>query len=64
MRLIMQFLREHTGAREVHIIVDAENVDSLHVARAVGARPTEQWVDDRGHTMIRHLATLRERCGS
>ncbi len=59
-RLVMQFLREHTGAREAHIIVDAENIDSLHVALAVGARPTQQSVNDRGHTMIRHLATLRE----
>ncbi len=58
-RLILQLLREHTGARHAHIIVDAENIDSLHVALAVGARPIEQWVNDRGHTMIRHLATLR-----
>jgi len=59
-RLIMQFLREHTGARNAHIIVDAENMDSIQVALAVGARPTEQWINDRGHTMIRHLATLHE----
>ena len=56
----MQFLREHTGAREAHIIVDAENIDSLYVALAVGARPTQQLVNDRGRTMIRLLATLRE----
>lgn len=59
-RLMMKFLSEHTGAREAHIIVDAENIESLHVARAVGATPTEKWVNDRGHTMIRHLATLRQ----
>ena len=58
-RLIMQFLREHTGASEAHIIVDAENVDSLRVALAVGATPTQQWVNDTGRTMIRHLAALR-----
>lgn len=57
-RLVMQFLREHTGARDAHIIVDAENIDSLHVAVAVGAEPTEQWVSDKGRTMIRHVANL------
>jgi RimJ/RimL family protein N-acetyltransferase len=56
---MMQFLREHTGAREAHIIVDAENIESLHVALAAGAKPGERWVNDRGRTMIRHLATLR-----
>ena len=58
-RLIMQFLREHTGARRAHIIVDAENVESLHVALAVGGRPTERWVDLKGRTMIRHVVALR-----
>lgn len=58
-RLMMQFLREQTGAREAHIIVDAENIESLHVALAAGAKPGERWVNDRGRTMIRHLATLR-----
>ena len=58
-RLIMQFLRAHTGARHAHMIVDAENIDSLHVAVAVGGRPTERWVNDKGRTMIRHVATLR-----
>lgn len=57
-RLVMQFLLEHTGARYAHIIVDAENVDSLHVAVAVGATQTEQWVSDKGRTMIRHVAKL------
>lgn len=59
-RLLMQFLSEHTGAQHAHIIVDAENIDSLHVAMAVGGRPTERWVNDEGRTMIRHVATLRE----
>ncbi len=59
-RLVMQFLREHTGTRYAQIIVDAENIDSLHVALAVGARPIEHWVNDRGRPMIRHVVALRE----
>jgi RimJ/RimL family protein N-acetyltransferase len=58
-RLIMAFLRDHTGAESAHIIVDAANAASLRVARAVGARETERWVDEHGRTMIRHVLTLR-----
>ena len=39
--------------------MDAENIESLHVALAVGAEPAERWENDKGRTMIRHLATLR-----
>jgi RimJ/RimL family protein N-acetyltransferase len=57
-RLILQFLADHTVASEAHIIVDAENVRSLRVARAVGAEPMERWLNDRGRVMIRHVVTL------
>jgi len=53
-RLIAQFLAEHTGARTAHIITDQDNTASLRVASAVGAVPRERWTDDLGHTMIRH----------
>jgi RimJ/RimL family protein N-acetyltransferase len=54
-RIAVRFLAEHTDAREVHILVDAENAPSLRVARAVGATPVERWTNERGRTMIRHV---------
>jgi len=58
-RLVMQFLRDHTGAQAAHIIVDARNTASLRVARAVGATESERWQDEHGRTMIRHVVALR-----
>lgn len=57
-RLVMQFLRDHTGARYADIIVDERNAESLRVATAVDARPVgrERWRD--GAVMIRHRRTL------
>lgn len=57
-RLITQFLAEHTGARTAHIITDQDNTASLRVARSVRAMPRERWTDDRGHTMIRHTLEI------
>jgi len=57
-RLLAQFLRDHTGAREAHILVDADNVASLRVPQAVGAAAGERWVDDHGRTMVRHVLAL------
>ena len=57
-RLMTQFLRDHTGARTAHLLVDEENVASLRVARAVGASARERWVDDHGRTMIRFVVGL------
>ena len=54
-RLVVAFLRDHTGARAAHLVIDSENVASLRVAHAVGATATERWVDGRGRTMIRHI---------
>ncbi|CAN5456985.1 hypothetical protein BH18ACT1_BH18ACT1_01620 [soil metagenome] len=54
-RLVLRFLHDHTGAREAHIVVEAENTASLRVARAVGAAVTERWVNEGGHTMLRHV---------
>jgi RimJ/RimL family protein N-acetyltransferase len=58
-RLIIQFLREHTGAQTAHIIVDAQNIESLRVARAVSAADTERWRNEHGRTMVRHVLSLR-----
>ncbi len=38
-RLALAFLADHTGAREAHLLVDAENQASLRVASAVAALP-------------------------
>jgi RimJ/RimL family protein N-acetyltransferase len=57
-RLAKAFLRDHTGARTVHIRVDAENDPSLRVARAVGAVPVEREVTATGRTMVRHVAAV------
>ena len=60
-RLVAEFLRDHTGARELHILVDAENVASLRVARAVGATERERWTDGTARTMVRHVRSVRPR---
>ncbi|HKH87485.1 MAG TPA: GNAT family N-acetyltransferase, partial [Acidimicrobiales bacterium] len=57
-RLIVQFLSDHTGARQVHLLIDEENLKSLRVAQAVGAVATHRWVNDRGDTMVRHVLSL------
>lgn len=58
MRLILQFITDHTGAREAHTLVDAENVASLRVAHAVGAVERDRHVNDQGRTMVRHVVAL------
>ena len=57
-RLAVEFLRDHTGAREAHLVIDAENEPSLRVARAVGATETERWTSEQGRTMIRHVGAI------
>lgn len=57
-RLVARFLRDHTGARTAHLIIDQANEPSLRVAGAVGATEQERWTDDRGTTMVRHVLDL------
>lgn len=57
-RLVLRFLGDHAGAREAHLIVDAENVTSRRVARAVGPAPIEQWASEQGRTIVRYVAPL------
>ena len=59
-RLLCQFLIDHTSAREAHIVIDPENVASLRVARAVGAVEGEPFVDDRGQPRVRYIRPLRD----
>lgn len=58
-RLLLQFLAEHTGARVASIGVDERNEASLRVARAVGGREVSRHVDTRGATIVRHEVALR-----
>ncbi len=57
-RLVARFIVEHTDARRAYLIVDAENIGSLRVARSVGAVEVGRWVNPRGRTMIRHELRL------
>jgi RimJ/RimL family protein N-acetyltransferase len=58
-RLLCVFLRERTSARAAHILIDARNINSLRVARAVGATEKCSFVNESGATMIRHVLDLR-----
>ncbi|HEX5189683.1 MAG TPA: GNAT family N-acetyltransferase [Streptosporangiaceae bacterium] len=58
-RLLVTFLREHTGAASAHFIIDEANEPSLRVARAVGATRADRWIDEYGRPMIRHVLPLR-----
>jgi RimJ/RimL family protein N-acetyltransferase len=51
-RLLVEFLCDHTGARELHVLVDPDNEASLRVARALGAVEVE-----RTH-LVRHVLPL------
>lgn len=62
-RLLLEFLRDHTGARTADIITDEANAPSRRVARSVGASAVERWTTDDGHTMIRHRLDVRGRPG-
>jgi RimJ/RimL family protein N-acetyltransferase len=58
-RLLLEFLRLHTGAREAHVIADERNAASLGVARALGATELERWTTVRGEPMVRHVVAIR-----
>jgi RimJ/RimL family protein N-acetyltransferase len=58
-RLVQQFLVDHTASSRAHLLIDRENVASIRVARAVGATQREQWIDGRGRTIVRHVVDLR-----
>lgn len=57
-RLVLAFLRDNTGAPRAHLIADVDNVASVRVAVAVGARPVGSWVDDQGRTVVRHVIEI------
>lgn len=57
-RLALQFLRDHTGTRRAHIIVDPDNRLSLAVAAALGATAGAMTLDQRGRSLLRHSLAL------
>jgi len=57
-RLVLQFARDHTGARVAHFVIDDANLASRRVADAVGARPIEHWIDDDGRPTTRFALDL------
>jgi RimJ/RimL family protein N-acetyltransferase len=58
-RLLFDFLRLHTDAKEAHILVERENVASTRVATAVDAIEVGTLVDEHGRMLVRHVVDLR-----
>lgn len=57
-RLAVQFLRDHTGTRRAHIMVDPLNTRSLAVAAAIGATAGSMTSDRHGRSLLRHSLDL------
>jgi RimJ/RimL family protein N-acetyltransferase len=57
-QLVLHFLREHTGSRTAHIMVDPHNLPSLAVARSTGSTVGATTVDRHGRSLIRHSLEL------
>jgi RimJ/RimL family protein N-acetyltransferase len=57
-RLVAHFLSDHTGARQAHLVIDANNLASLRVANAVGAVEHERWRAADGSSKVRFLIDL------
>lgn len=57
-RLALQFLRDHTGTRHAHIMVDPNNTPSLAVAVSVGTTAAAMTVDRHGRSLLRHSLEL------
>jgi RimJ/RimL family protein N-acetyltransferase len=54
-RLVVRWLSDHTGAREVHLVIDEGNAASLRVARSLGAAAVDRWTDAHRRTHVRHV---------
>ena len=57
-RAALQLLRDHTGTRRAHIMVDPENTASLAVAASVDATAEATTADRHGRTLVRHSMEL------
>jgi RimJ/RimL family protein N-acetyltransferase len=57
-RPALEFLRDHTATRRVHIMVDPDNSPSLAVAASLGATVGAVTVDRHGRSLLRHSLEL------
>jgi RimJ/RimL family protein N-acetyltransferase len=57
-QLALQFLRDHTGTRRAHIMVDPNNTRSLAVAASLGGAVEIMTVDAHGRSLLRHSLEL------
>ena len=53
-QLALLFLRDHTGTRRAHVMVDPNNTPSLAVAASTGANVGAMTVDRHGRSLLRH----------
>ena len=60
-RLVLQFLADHTATTRAHLIINRDNTPSLRVARSLGATPTATFVNEHGRPMIRHVVEVPAR---
>lgn len=58
-RLVLAFLREHTGARYAYLRIDPRNEPSLRVARAVDAIEAGETIDAHGRRHLRFRLEVR-----
>lgn len=56
--LMLAFLADHTGAREAHLVIDAENDDSTRVAGGVGTYERERFVGRDGRIKVRYVVEI------
>jgi RimJ/RimL family protein N-acetyltransferase len=58
--LLAAWLADNTYVHRAYLAVDAENVASLGVARAVGARVVARYMNAKGRSQVRHLIRVRQ----
>jgi RimJ/RimL family protein N-acetyltransferase len=56
--LVLAFLADHTGAREAHLVIDAENDDSIRVADGVGSYERERFAGPNGRVKVRYVIEI------
>jgi hypothetical protein len=56
--LVLAFLADHTGAREAHLVIDAENDDSIRVADGVGSYERERFAGPNGRVKLRYVVEI------
>lgn len=57
-RLVLQFLADHTATRRAHLVIDRDNASSHRVARSVATDEPEIFLDERGRVMVRYFLAV------